>query len=162
VTGAYEEQLAALGPELQILMDAPSKDIKRAGGRLLAEAVDRMRESKVIRKEGYDGEYGVIRLFKESEKATLRGQTALFEAPSETALDEEERRGRLFFLVGQHGQFIKIRNLTRPFSLTRSLIRSIRRKRSPGHHLPRASASWSGKEIQTTYCGSEQPRRGCA
>ena len=91
VTGAYEELLAALGPELHILMDAPSKDIERAGGRLLAEAVDRMRESKVIREKGYDGEYGVIRLFEESEKATLMGQTALFEAPAETAPDEEER-----------------------------------------------------------------------
>jgi len=92
VTVAYEELLAALGPELHILMDAPSKDIERAGGRLLAEAMDRMRESKVIREEGYDGEYGVIRLFEESEKATLRGQAALFDAPVETAPDEEERK----------------------------------------------------------------------
>jgi DNA helicase-2/ATP-dependent DNA helicase PcrA len=91
VTGAYEELLAALGPELHILMDAPSKDIERAGGRLLAEAVDRMRESKVIREEGYDGEYGVIRLFEESEKATLRGQAALFDAPAETTMEEQER-----------------------------------------------------------------------
>jgi DNA helicase-2/ATP-dependent DNA helicase PcrA len=90
VTGAYEELLAALGPELHVLMDAPSKDIERAGGRLLAEAVDRMRESKVIREEGYDGEYGVIRLFEESEKATLRGQAALFDAPAETAPEEQE------------------------------------------------------------------------
>ena len=52
VTVAYEELLAALGPELHILMDAPSKDIERAGGRLLAEAIDRMRESKVIRDGG--------------------------------------------------------------------------------------------------------------
>jgi DNA helicase-2/ATP-dependent DNA helicase PcrA len=49
-----------------------------------------MRESKVIREEGYDGEYGIIRLFEESEKATLRGQTALFEAPAETAPEEPE------------------------------------------------------------------------
>jgi uncharacterized protein (TIGR00375 family) len=92
VTVAYEELLAALGPELHVLMDAPSKEIERAGGRLLAEAMDRMRESKVIREEGYDGEYGVIRLFEESEKATLRGQAALFDAPAETAPDEEERK----------------------------------------------------------------------
>jgi len=91
VTGAYEELLAALGPELHVLMDAPFKDIERAGGRLLAEAVDRMRESKVIREEGYDGEYGVIRLFEESEKATVRGQAALFDAPAETAPEEQER-----------------------------------------------------------------------
>jgi len=91
VTVAYEERLAALGPELHILMDAPSKDIERAGGRLLAEAIDRMRESRVIRTEGYDGEYGVIRLFEESEKATLRGQEVLFGTPPETTMSEEER-----------------------------------------------------------------------
>jgi DNA helicase II / ATP-dependent DNA helicase PcrA len=91
VTAAYEELLASLGPELHILMDAPSKDIERAGGRLLAEAIDRMRESKVIREEGYDGEYGVIRLFEEAEKAALRGQAALFDAPVETTMQEQER-----------------------------------------------------------------------
>jgi DNA helicase-2/ATP-dependent DNA helicase PcrA len=91
VTAAYEELLAALGPELHILMDSPSKDIERLGGPLLAEAVDRMRETRVIRQEGYDGEYGVIRLFDESEKMTLRGQTALFNAPADTTPHEEER-----------------------------------------------------------------------
>jgi DNA helicase-2/ATP-dependent DNA helicase PcrA len=91
VTAAYEALLAALGPELHILMDAPSKDIERLGGPLLAEAVDRMRESKVIRQEGYDGEYGVIRLFEDMEKLTLRGQTALFDAPAEATPYEGER-----------------------------------------------------------------------
>jgi DNA helicase II / ATP-dependent DNA helicase PcrA len=91
VTAAYEELLAALGPELHILMDAPSKDIERLGSPLLAEAIDRMRETRVIRQEGYDGEYGVIRLFEEAEKPTLRGQTTLFSAPPETMRHEEER-----------------------------------------------------------------------
>jgi len=91
VTAAYEELLAALGPELYILMDSPSKDMERLGGPLLAEALDRMRETRVIRQEGYDGEYGVIRLFEEAEKMTLRGQTALFDAPAETTPPKEER-----------------------------------------------------------------------
>jgi ATP-dependent DNA helicase UvrD/PcrA len=89
VMGAYEELLASLGPELHILMDTPSQDIERLGGPLLSEAVDRMRESRVIRTEGYDGEYGVIRLFEESEKATLRGQKVLFDTPAETTIKEE-------------------------------------------------------------------------
>ena len=33
-----------------------------------------MRRSEVIREGGYDGEYGIIRLFRESEKADLTGQ----------------------------------------------------------------------------------------
>jgi DNA helicase-2/ATP-dependent DNA helicase PcrA len=91
VTAAYAELLAALGPELHILMDVPSKEIERLGGPLLAEAVDRMRETRVIRKEGYDGEYGVIRLFEETEKLTLQGQVALFDAPLEATPREQER-----------------------------------------------------------------------
>ncbi len=123
VTAAYEELLAALGPELYILMDSPSRDIERLGGRLLAEAVDRMRESKVIRQEGYDGEYGVIRLFEEAEKANPRGQATLFEAPAETAPDEQERKPVFSSLPGRIRPMDRSRNLTRPFSLTRSSIR---------------------------------------
>jgi DNA helicase-2/ATP-dependent DNA helicase PcrA len=91
VTAAYEELLAALGPELHILMDVPSRDLERLGGPLLSEAVDRMRENRVIREEGYDGEYGVIRLFEETEKLALQGQAALFDSPPETSLYEEEK-----------------------------------------------------------------------
>jgi DNA helicase-2/ATP-dependent DNA helicase PcrA len=91
VTAAYEELLSALGPELHILMDAPSKDIERSGGRLLAQAIDRMRETRVIRQEGYDGEYGVIHLFEEAEKMTLRGQAALFSAPADEAPPPKEK-----------------------------------------------------------------------
>ncbi len=78
VLSFYEDVLAALGPELDILMHAPLRAIEEGGGPLLREAIDRMRQNRVIRQEGYDGEYGVIRLFEEAEKNTLRGQTALF------------------------------------------------------------------------------------
>ncbi len=81
VTSAYEDLLVALGPELHILMDARPENIEKAGGVLLSEAIDRMRQNKVIREEGYDGEYGTIRLFEEAERDALVGQFALFRAP---------------------------------------------------------------------------------
>ena len=37
-----------------------------------------MRSGRVIRKPGYDGEYGVIRVFEEGELARLAGQGSLF------------------------------------------------------------------------------------
>jgi superfamily I DNA/RNA helicase len=40
-----------------------------------------MRQNQVIREEGYDGEYGTIRLFEEAERDALVGQFALFQAP---------------------------------------------------------------------------------
>ncbi len=67
VMRTYEALLETLGSELPILMDAPFTEIEKAGGRLLAEAIDRMRQNQVIKEEGFDGQYGVIHLFHESE-----------------------------------------------------------------------------------------------
>ncbi len=67
VERAYEKLLAQLGPELVVLEQAPVEEIRRAGSPLLAEAITRMRASKVIREAGFDGEYGVIRLFARDE-----------------------------------------------------------------------------------------------
>ncbi|MCP4577469.1 MAG: UvrD-helicase domain-containing protein [Deltaproteobacteria bacterium] len=78
VTHIYEDLISRLGPELPILMDAPLEEIEQTGGILLSKAIDRMRHNRVIRQEGYDGEYGVIRLFEEGEKDELLGQTTLF------------------------------------------------------------------------------------
>ncbi len=84
VTAVYEDLLCTLGPELEILMDIPLKSIEEAGGGLLSNAIDRMRREEVIRVGGYDGEYGIIRLFEEGEKHELAGQTTLFSMPKKT------------------------------------------------------------------------------
>jgi DNA helicase-2/ATP-dependent DNA helicase PcrA len=78
VTLFYEKLLSDLGPELEILMDIPLNRLEASGGPVLAEAVRRMRCNQVIRDEGYDGHFGTIHLFQESERATAAGQTALF------------------------------------------------------------------------------------
>jgi uncharacterized protein (TIGR00375 family) len=80
VLGEIDKLTAALGPELAILQEMPAEDIK-AHSPLLAEAVTRMRRGEVIREAGYDGEYGVIRLFEPGELTRLRtaGTPALFD-----------------------------------------------------------------------------------
>ena len=67
VARGYDQAIAKLGPELSILQSVPVEDIARAGSSLLAEAITRLRAGQVIRDAGYDGEYGVIRLFEENE-----------------------------------------------------------------------------------------------
>ena len=52
-----------LGPELTILQDLPLEEIAAAADAVLAEGVRRMRAGEVRAQSGYDGEYGVIRLF---------------------------------------------------------------------------------------------------
>ncbi len=64
VARAYAKMLDHLGPEIQILESSPLEDVRRHGPELLAEALDRLRRGETRREAGYDGEYGVIRLFE--------------------------------------------------------------------------------------------------
>lgn len=63
----YDFVLSQLGSELDILERTPVEDIASRTSSRLAEAVTRMRAGTVIRKPGFDGEYGVIRLFEDDE-----------------------------------------------------------------------------------------------
>jgi len=79
----YEELLARVGPELFILEQAAPEDVARAGSPLLAEALLRMRQGRVIRQAGFDGEYGTIRLFTREELLRRSTVGLLFELPAE-------------------------------------------------------------------------------
>jgi DNA helicase II / ATP-dependent DNA helicase PcrA len=70
-----------LGPELEILERVPVEAIAKAAPPLVAEAVDRVRRGAVIREPGYDGEYGVLRVFGPEELRTPSSAATLFEAP---------------------------------------------------------------------------------
>ena len=70
---SYDGLLSRLGSELFILGQAPIEDIRRLGSEQIAEAIARMRAGKVICKPGFDGEYGVIRLFDEQELRRQKG-----------------------------------------------------------------------------------------
>ncbi len=67
----YERLLSRLGPELAILMDLPLEEIAHEGGERLAEGIGRMRRGEVTVIPGYDGEYGVIRVFEEEETRSI-------------------------------------------------------------------------------------------
>ncbi len=81
VERGYDQAIAKLGAELAILQAVPVEDIAHAGSTLLAEAITRLRAGQVIRDPGYDGEYGVIRLFEESELKRLTSGGLLFDGP---------------------------------------------------------------------------------
>jgi DNA helicase-2/ATP-dependent DNA helicase PcrA len=67
VEQAVSRLVAKLGPEIDILERLPLEDVARAGDGLLKEALTRLRAGQVWRQAGYDGEYGVIRLFAPGE-----------------------------------------------------------------------------------------------
>nr|WP_205861234.1 UvrD-helicase domain-containing protein [Planosporangium flavigriseum] len=81
VTGQLNTLVAALGPELSILRHAPLDEVTRVGGELLGEAIGRLRAGRVHRTAGYDGEYGVIRLFEPDELHVDAGADTLFDVP---------------------------------------------------------------------------------
>jgi DNA helicase II / ATP-dependent DNA helicase PcrA len=82
VERSYDRLIAKLGAELSILGSAPLEDIARAESSLLAEAIARLRAGHVICDAGYDGEYGVIRLFEDNELKSHRMGGLLFSAPA--------------------------------------------------------------------------------
>lgn len=95
VTQQYMEILRKLGPEFYILREAPIEDIRRASGHLISEGVHRLREGRVLLSPGFDGEYGKVSIFKQSEIDGLEGQLSLFpDMQQETAATMELPPGR--------------------------------------------------------------------
>ncbi len=93
VAHAYDRTSAALGPELATLQDMPVEDVARVHP-LLGEAVTRLRAGDVIRQAGYDGEYGVIRLFEDGELDRLAGSRLLFDAPLVSRAKPSKRKAK--------------------------------------------------------------------
>ena len=78
VAALHAKAVGAFGSEYALLLDAPIEEIEMSLGKAAGEAVRRMRAGKVDPRPGYDGEFGVIRLFDDVELAALRGQDELF------------------------------------------------------------------------------------
>ena len=81
VVSDYENLIQKLGTELSILREVPVEDISKAHSPLLGEGISRLRAGKVIRHAGFDGEYGVIRLFEDDELKVKKSGGMLFDAP---------------------------------------------------------------------------------
>ncbi|MCI5212714.1 MAG: DNA helicase II, partial [Candidatus Electrothrix sp. ATG2] len=77
VNTVYGHLINTFGSEFTILLDTPIDELNAASP-LLGTAIQRVRENKVIRKPGFDGEFGVIRVFEEDERDQLAGQLNLF------------------------------------------------------------------------------------
>ncbi len=78
VSRLYEEMIARLGPELDILRLSPLEDIERAAGPAAAEGVNRVRRGQVQAEAGFDGQFGTLTLFSAQERAEINRQKSLF------------------------------------------------------------------------------------
>lgn len=74
----YEKVYRTFGPEFDILRKVPIDNIKQAGFADLAYGLNRMRKKDVHIEPGYDGVYGVIKLFaNQKEREERSGQMSL-------------------------------------------------------------------------------------
>lgn len=65
----YEEMIKILGPELHILLNMPLTDIETKAGGQIAEAIAKVRSNDIVIKPGFDGEYGIVKIWvDEAEK----------------------------------------------------------------------------------------------
>ncbi|QGY44437.1 AAA family ATPase [Maribellus comscasis] len=78
VAEEYSQIIQKLGKELDILLEMPIEEIEKKTSKTLGEAIRRMRNREIIIREGYDGEYGVIKVFKNGEAKNFEATNALF------------------------------------------------------------------------------------
>jgi uncharacterized protein (TIGR00375 family) len=71
VTALYMRLVREFGSELNVLQRVPPEDLARHSCHL-GEAMQRMRDGNVIRKAGFDGEFGIIRVFTDKERAQIK------------------------------------------------------------------------------------------
>ena len=72
----YARVIARFGAEFTLMLQTPLDEIRHESP-LLGEAIARVRSGRVIRTPGYDGEFGVIRVFGEGEIERLADRGSL-------------------------------------------------------------------------------------
>lgn len=75
----YQLIYSAVGNEFDILRNIPLPEIKNAGFPQLADAISRMRKGDVFIEPGYDGVYGVIKVFGSDTARQTSGDQLLFD-----------------------------------------------------------------------------------
>lgn len=64
----YEKLIKTFNSEFNLLLNVPIKDIASATNEMIAEGVSRVRKGKLTILPGYDGEFGTIKIFEDSER----------------------------------------------------------------------------------------------
>src|SRR3989338_6057472 len=78
VQTAYHDILEKIGTEFSILIDASDADLKSAAPPEVFEGIRRVREGKLHIEPGYDGEYGIVKIFTAGERKSITTQKTLF------------------------------------------------------------------------------------
>ena len=75
----YQRLVTDVGTEFRILLEASESDLKSATRPEIMEGILRVREGRVAIEPGYDGAYGTIQIFSDSDRSNFTtAQAALF------------------------------------------------------------------------------------
>jgi PHP family Zn ribbon phosphoesterase len=66
----YESLCRQFGSELDVLLKVPVDAIRKFTGDKIAESISKVRAGNIEIEPGYDGEYGVVKIWKSGEEAT--------------------------------------------------------------------------------------------
>ncbi len=69
VLSEYKKLSATLGGEIKILTKVPIHEIAKVSGEKIAQGVDRDRRGELVIDPGYDGVFGVVKIWQEGEEA---------------------------------------------------------------------------------------------
>lgn len=78
VKESYLQHIQKAGSEFNLLHFHPIEQIEKENGKVLAEAIRRMRKHEVMIEEGYDGRYGKVKVFRPGEQSLYGSDEALF------------------------------------------------------------------------------------
>lgn len=65
VEAEYKKLVKALGGEIKVLTKADFAEISKVSGSKIAEGIDKMRKGDLVVDPGYDGVYGVVKIWRE-------------------------------------------------------------------------------------------------
>lgn len=77
VKAEYDRLIKNLKNEMNILLDAPLDAISSLAGAEIAEGIKRVREGNLYIEPGFDGQYGVVKIFNDQEKEKNKQQKLL-------------------------------------------------------------------------------------
>ena len=73
----YDKLIQEIGSELFILLEASTEKLQAVAGAAVARAIDFARRGDIFIKPGYDGVFGVVKIFKDGESSERVGQTLI-------------------------------------------------------------------------------------
>jgi uncharacterized protein (TIGR00375 family) len=110
----YDSLIRQAENEFNLLLHWDLEDVEKIGGEMLGEAVKRMRNREIFIREGYDGEFGVIRVFRNGEIFHSRNQQILFNEPSENNFEPNHPRPLISFDIEKFRKLYKERRVIEP------------------------------------------------